>query len=187
MGADVVTPRWFLSHSPAATEALGADLGRALGAGAVIALRGELGSGKTAFVRGLARGLDCVDPVTSPTFTLMHEYRGRLTLCHFDAWMSGREGLFLEGGGAEFLGGAGVAVVEWAERVERWLPLPRIELGLSHRDPTTRLLRLGVASGAVAGPGAEELAVALGKAVRGIEPGEGLEELDADPDGPGSD
>jgi len=126
------------SRSPAETEALGERLGRALGPGAVVALFGDLGSGKTCLVRGLARGLGVAGPVSSPTYVLMQEYAGRLPLYHFDAWMQGREATFLEGGGAEWLHAGGVAVVEWADRVLEWLPEPRLELRLVHRGPEER-------------------------------------------------
>ncbi len=134
----------LVSSSPERTEHLGRVLGEGLVPGSVVSLRGDLGSGKTTFVRGLALGLDVVEPVTSPTFTLMHEYAGRLPCYHFDAWMSGREALFLEGGGAEYLGGDGVAIVEWSDRVESWLPRPRLEVRLGHRSPEERSLALGL-------------------------------------------
>ena len=75
-----------LTHSAAETEALGCRLGCALAPGTVIAYRGGLGMGKTAFTRGLARGLDCRDRVTSPTFTIVNEYQGRIPLFHFDMY-----------------------------------------------------------------------------------------------------
>jgi tRNA threonylcarbamoyl adenosine modification protein YjeE len=99
----------------------------------VIGLDGELGTGKTALVRGLAAGLEIEDAVTSPTYTLMHSYPGRLELFHFDAWMEGREAAFLDGGGSEWFTSGGVAVVEWASRVARFLPEDRLELELSHQ------------------------------------------------------
>jgi tRNA threonylcarbamoyladenosine biosynthesis protein TsaE len=141
------TPRVFRSRSPEATEELGRRIGEQLGPGCVVGLKGELGAGKTVLVRGIARGLEVEDRVTSPSFTLMHEFEGRVPLYHFDAWMSGREELFLEGGGAEYLGGEGVAVVEWADRVERWMPPLRLELLLQHRSPTERRLTLRLRGG----------------------------------------
>jgi len=107
-----------------------------LPAGSTVGLVGELGAGKTTFVRGLARGLGVEDAVVSPTFTRMRELSGRLALYHFDAWRAGSAALLAEGG--EFLGGDGVAVVEWADRVGEWLPLPRLELRLRHVDPERR-------------------------------------------------
>lgn len=136
--------RKFVSHSPEATQELARRLGLGLERGTVLALDGELGTGKTTFMRGLAEGLEVEEPVSSPTYTLMHEYEGRLTLYHFDAWMEGRERAFLEGGGAEELVGDGVSAVEWAERVAEYLPLPRFSIQLSHRMPEERGLRLSV-------------------------------------------
>ena len=146
------TRRVFLSHSTEATEAFGAALARAIeatpalrGSGVALALDGELGAGKTALARGVARGLGAADRVHSPSFTLMHTYAGRLPIYHFDAWMEGRERAFLEGGGAEWLDSGGVALIEWASRVAPWLPRPRLDLLLEHmgaHDPHTRRLSL---------------------------------------------
>jgi tRNA threonylcarbamoyladenosine biosynthesis protein TsaE len=126
------------------TEALAAELGARLESGAVVALDGELGSGKTAFVRGLARGLGVTETVTSPSFVLMHVYEGRLPLYHFDAWMQGREAAFLEGGGVEWMLGEGVSAVEWAERVRPFLPEPRIEVRITHAGDERRALALAL-------------------------------------------
>lgn len=158
-----MTERVFDCTSPEATSDLARALGRAVSPGVVIALDGELGSGKTHFVRGLARGLEVTDPVSSPTYTLQHAYRGRLDLYHFDAWMQGREQAFLLDGGAEWFDAGGVCVIEWAERVRELLPTPRIAVLLEHRGPSTRRLRLSVVTAAGAGgaspgaPGAEQL------------------------------
>ena len=134
-----VAERAFLSPAPEVTEAFGERLGRALVAGSCLALVGELGAGKTTLVRGLGRGLGCRAAVVSPTFTRMRVLEGRLTLHHFDAWRAGGEGLFEEG--QELLSGEGVAVVEWADRVEAWLPRPRLELTLAHaREGRRRFL-----------------------------------------------
>ncbi|MDF1797892.1 MAG: tRNA (adenosine(37)-N6)-threonylcarbamoyltransferase complex ATPase subunit type 1 TsaE [Planctomycetota bacterium] len=127
----------LVSHSVEATEALAEALGRLAVPDTVFALDGDLGTGKTAFTRGLARGLDVTEPVSSPTYTLMHSYPGRLELYHFDAWMEGREAAFLDGGGAEWLHAGGVAVVEWASRVLAWLPEQRLEVELLHRGTPT--------------------------------------------------
>jgi tRNA threonylcarbamoyladenosine biosynthesis protein TsaE len=74
----------------------------------------------------------------------MHEYTGRVTVHHFDAWMTGREAAFLEGGAADALAGDGVALVEWAARVVEYLPPERLEIELRHRGPLERGLRLRV-------------------------------------------
>jgi tRNA threonylcarbamoyladenosine biosynthesis protein TsaE len=127
----------LVSRSEAATAALGAAIGERLEAGAVVAIDGELGAGKTTLVHGLARGLGVDAGVASPSYTLMHTYTGRVPVYHYDAWMQGRERAFLEGGGAEWLEGGGVALVEWAERVADWLPEPRLHVQLAH-PPATR-------------------------------------------------
>jgi tRNA threonylcarbamoyladenosine biosynthesis protein TsaE len=108
----------FISHSPADTEALGEQLGRAARHGMVVALSGELGAGKTKFVRGLARGLGVTTRVHSPTFTLVNEYGGgRLNLFHLDLYRLETPAQVLGAGIEEYLSPDGVAVVEWAERI----------------------------------------------------------------------
>ncbi len=165
--------RRFVSRSSDATERLAAELARELEPGTVIALDGELGAGKTCFVRGLARGLESTVGVASPTYTLMHEYPGRIALYHFDAWMQGREEAFLAGGGAEWFSSGGVAVVEWASRVAHHLPEPRFAIALLHtRDPNRREIRLDVLARDLRAGAAERLA-ALG---RRLEAPEGVDE-----------
>jgi tRNA threonylcarbamoyladenosine biosynthesis protein TsaE len=112
----------LISHSPAETEALGEDLGRAVRPGWVIALSGELGAGKTQFVKGLARGLGVSTRVHSPTFTIVAEYGGgRLRLFHLDLYRLETRRQILSAGIEEYLQSDGVAVIEWAERMaEVW-------------------------------------------------------------------
>lgn len=108
----------FISHSPADTEALGEKLGSAAQRGWVIALRGDLGAGKTQFVRGFARGLGIPARVHSPTFTLVNEYGGgRLKLFHLDLYRLETPQQILSAGIEEFLQPDGVAMIEWAERL----------------------------------------------------------------------
>ncbi|MFO1009917.1 MAG: tRNA (adenosine(37)-N6)-threonylcarbamoyltransferase complex ATPase subunit type 1 TsaE [Planctomycetota bacterium] len=146
------------SRSAAATEAVGEALGRALEPGALVTLDGELGSGKTCFVRGLARGLDVEDRVSSPTYALLQTYTGRMPLAHLDAWMEGRERAFLADGGLEALPADGVTVIEWADRIAELLPPERLALRLEHAGPETRELVLRVA-------GASERTAALAGAL----------------------
>jgi len=115
----------FISHSPAETESLGEQLGRAARRGLVIALTGDLGAGKTQFVRGLARGLGIAGRVHSPTFTLVNEYGGgRLKLFHLDLYRLETAHQILGAGIEDYLSPDGVAVMEWAERLEAgsWKP-----------------------------------------------------------------
>src|SRR5208282_2966857 len=109
----------FISHSPAETESLGEKFGRAAQRGFVFALSGEQGAGKTQFVKGLARGLGISARVHSPTFTLVNEYGGgRLKLFHLDLYRLETRAQILSAGLEEFLQPDGVAVIEWAERLE---------------------------------------------------------------------
>ena len=109
----------YTTHSPAETEALGAALGRVLSPGTVIAYRGDLGAGKTAFTRGLARGLGYADPVTSPTYTIVNEYLGgRLPLFHFDMYRLRSSEDLWDIGWEDYLDRGGICAVEWSENVE---------------------------------------------------------------------
>ena len=109
----------FTTNSPAETEALGAALGRVLAPGTVIAYRGDLGAGKTAFTRGLARGLGYAEPVTSPTYTIVNEYLGgRLPLFHFDMYRLRSSDDLWDIGWEDYLDRGGVCAVEWSENVE---------------------------------------------------------------------
>jgi len=109
----------FISHGPAETESLGEAWGRAAQRGWVLALSGELGAGKTQLVKGVARGLGIAAGVHSPTFTLVNEYGGgRLWLVHLDLYRLETREQILSAGLEEFLSPDGLAVIEWAERLE---------------------------------------------------------------------
>ena len=109
----------FITNSPAETEALGAALGQRLKAGTVIAYRGDLGAGKTAFTRGLARGLGCHEIVTSPTYTIVNEYLGgRIPLFHFDMYRLRSSDDLWDIGWEDYLERGGVCAVEWSENVD---------------------------------------------------------------------
>lgn len=112
----------YLSHSPEETERIGEMLGRQLHGGTVLALRGGLGMGKTAFTRGLARGLGCTGRVTSPTFTIVNEYDGTTPLFHFDMYRLDSEDDLFDIGWDDYLARGGVCAVEWSERVTDALP-----------------------------------------------------------------
>jgi tRNA threonylcarbamoyladenosine biosynthesis protein TsaE len=108
----------LISHSPSETESLGEKFGLAAERGLVIALSGDLGAGKTQFVKGLARGLGISARVHSPTFTLVNEYGGgRLKLFHLDLYRLETQAQVLSAGVVEFLSPDGVSVIEWAERI----------------------------------------------------------------------
>ena len=108
----------FTTHSAAETEALGERLAACLTGGEVIAYTGDLGAGKTAFTRGLARGLGITDRVTSPTFTIVNEYEwGRLPLFHFDMYRLSSSDELYDIGWEDYLARGGVCAVEWSEIV----------------------------------------------------------------------
>jgi len=107
----------YLTHSVAETELLGEKLGRTLRGGEIVALRGDLGAGKTAFVRGIARGLGIQSHVKSPTFTIVDEHEGPVPLFHFDMYrLSSADELF-DIGWEDYLARGGVCAVEWSEKV----------------------------------------------------------------------
>jgi tRNA threonylcarbamoyladenosine biosynthesis protein TsaE len=133
-----------------ATRAIGRALGREARAGTLIALVGELGAGKTQLAKGVAEGLDVPTVVNSPTFVLMNEHVGRLRLYHVDAYRLAQPEEAVDAGLIEDRQSDGVVVIEWADRLEGWLPADRLEITISGdvADPSLRTLRW-TASGSV--------------------------------------
>ena len=124
----------YETHSVAETEALGEQLAGRLRGGEVIAYFGDLGMGKTAFTRGLARGLGYAGRVSSPTFTIVNEYAGRIPLFHFDMYRLGDEEELFDIGWEDYLSRGGVCAVEWSERVEAALPPEAIRITLARGE-----------------------------------------------------
>ena len=116
------------------TEKLGRSLAAKLRPGDVVLLYGELGAGKTAFARGVARGLGVQGPVASPTFTLLRMYEAAAPLRHFDLYRLAGEDDFFAAGLEEHLGGDVVALVEWPERCEGALPKARLEVRVAYGE-----------------------------------------------------
>ena len=117
----------FVTNSPVETENVGEKLGSILPAGTVIAYRGDLGAGKTAFTRGLARGLGANEPVTSPTYTIVNEYlTGRMPLFHFDMYRLRSADDLFDIGWEDYLERGGICAVEWSENVADALENPII-------------------------------------------------------------
>jgi len=115
----------FVTNSPEETEALGEALAARLRPGDVVAYYGNLGAGKTAFTRGLARGLGIREPVTSPTYTIVNEYlSGRMPLFHFDMYRLHSADDLFDIGWEDYLERGGVCAVEWSENVEEALEAP---------------------------------------------------------------
>ena len=132
----------YLTHSEAETEQAGADFARALPDGKVVAMYGELGSGKTAFVRGMARGMGLTCRVSSPTFTIVNEYEGPRELIHFDMYRLGSSDELFDIGWDDYLARDGVCAVEWSERVSDALPDDTIyvDIARGEEDENTRTI-----------------------------------------------
>jgi tRNA threonylcarbamoyladenosine biosynthesis protein TsaE len=130
------------TSSPEQTQSLAERLGRLLQPGDVVALVGELGSGKTLFSQGLARGLEVPETfyITSPTFPIINEYPGRIPFYHLDLYRVDSAAEFTELGIEEILYGQGTVAIEWAERLGENLPEERLEVHLAFNDETGRSL-----------------------------------------------
>ena len=135
----------FESQSPADTHRLAGRLLKQLPARAVLALHGDLGSGKTCFVQGLAAAVGIDRPVTSPTFTLVHEYRGERLLVHVDLYRIRGSDDALDLGLEEYFDAEGVVAIEWAERVVDLLPPHTIHLSFESL-PAPRARRITIRS-----------------------------------------
>ncbi len=136
--AEALRGRTWVTRSAAETEALGAAVGRALTGGAVLALFGGLGMGKTAFVRGLAAGRGLEAEVSSPTFALVHEYGGPRPLVHFVMCrVAGRDALYSRGGWEDIDAGC-ILAVEWSENVEGALPEEALRFRFARREDGAR-------------------------------------------------
>ena len=132
----------YHTHSAAETEALGAKLAGQLAEAPAVALFGGLGMGKTAFTRGLARGLGCITPVTSPTYTIVNEYPGPRKVCHFDLYrLDGEEDLY-DIGWEDYLASGALCVVEWSEKASTAFPPGTVRITFSRIDDETREIQV---------------------------------------------
>jgi tRNA threonylcarbamoyladenosine biosynthesis protein TsaE len=127
----VATTVEIVSPSAETTEAAGKRLGATLGPGAVVALTGELGAGKTCFVQGLVRGLGATVRATSPTFVLVNQYAGRVSIHHVDAYRTDSMTELIDLGLLEMVGGEGVTVIEWADKLTPLLPADSIHVHIA--------------------------------------------------------
>ena len=132
----------FVSHSTQETEQFGEEVAKSLRGGDVLAFTGSLGMGKTAFTRGLARGLGCRGRVTSPTFTIVNEYDGKTPLFHFDMYRLGSSDELFDIGWDDYLARGGVCAVEWSERVSDALPddMIYVDIARGEEDENTRTI-----------------------------------------------
>ena len=140
MNDDTLT---LTSRSEGETEAIGRALMRLLPNGSVVALRGELGAGKTCLVRGMAAAIATTAAVSSPTFTMVNEYEGRPKIYHLDLYRIAEPREVMDLGYEDLFDPAdGICVIEWAERAEKLLPPKRLDITLEHAGKTTRTIRI---------------------------------------------
>jgi len=132
----------FISNSPAETEAIGRQVAENIGVGSVLALKGDLGSGKTLFVKGVVNGLGSSADVTSPTFTILHEYRaGRLPIYHFDLFRIENPQALARLGLDDYFFGDGISVIEWADRFPDFVPEQARWIFFEIKSETQRAIR----------------------------------------------
>jgi tRNA threonylcarbamoyladenosine biosynthesis protein TsaE len=133
----------FISNSPGETERFGREFASKVNKGAIMGLEGELGTGKTQFVKGLAAGLGSAAEATSPTFTLIHEYSGgRLPIYHFDFFRIDRRQSAEQLGLEDYLFGDGVSVIEWADKFPELLPQHATWIAFETKSETQRAIIL---------------------------------------------
>ena len=133
----------FITNSPEETEKIGAAIGKIIPAGTVLAYRGDLGAGKTAFTRGLAAGLGYKGRVTSPTFAIVNEYEGgRLPLFHFDMYRLNSADDLFDIGWEDYLSRGGVCAVEWSENVIDALPEDTVWVRIAREGDTGRSITI---------------------------------------------
>ena len=133
----------FITRSPEETVELGRRLAAVLPDGAIIAFTGGLGAGKTAFCRGLAQGLGCTDPVTSPTFAIVNYYRGPRPMAHFDLYRIHTENDLAAAGFYDYLDQGAIVAAEWSENLAPLLDQEHpIRVDIQTLDPTTRRITI---------------------------------------------
>jgi tRNA threonylcarbamoyladenosine biosynthesis protein TsaE len=132
----------IISASPDETMAAGERIGSLLRRGCVVALTGCLGAGKTCLTKGIARALGVQDPVTSPTYTIISEYEGRVPFYHIDAYRLRGDDDFAGIGGEELLYGEGVSVIEWSERIPGSIPEDALVVGIEIMEDQRRQIRV---------------------------------------------
>ena len=132
----------YYTNSDKETEAIGEQFGRRVKDGTVIAMYGDLGAGKTAFVRGMARGMGITERVSSPTFTIVNEYLGERTLIHFDMYRLGSADELFDIGWEDYLARGAVCAVEWSENVEEAFYGDEIRLTIEKISDTSRKITI---------------------------------------------
>lgn len=158
------------THSAEETQRLGETLGRLLEPGDVAGLSGELGAGKTALAQGIGRGLGVDEPVSSPTFALVHEYAGRVPVWHLDTYRVASLDELIDLSWTDLLAGGGVVLVEWPERIAAALPADRLDIRLADGGGDTREIEIEARGGRMREV-VSRLAGKIGRSARGGTPG----------------
>ena len=123
----------IITKIPEETKNLGKEVGKLAKPGDLLAFYGELGAGKTCFIQGISQGLEVKDYVTSPSFTIVNEYQGKIPIYHFDLFRLNTEEI-LELGYEEYFYGEGLTVIEWAEKIEQLLPKEHLKIDIKFKD-----------------------------------------------------
>ena len=132
----------YYTNSDKETEAVGEAFGKAVPDGTVVAMYGDLGAGKTAFVRGMARGMGITERVSSPTFTIVNEYLGERTLIHFDMYRLGSADELFDIGWEDYIARGAVCAVEWSENVEEAFYGDEVRLTIEKTSDTSRKITI---------------------------------------------
>ena len=130
----------IITKSPEETKNLGKKVGKLAKLGDLLAFYGELGAGKTCFIQGISRGLKVKDYVTSPTFTIINEYQGKIPIFHFDLFRLNNAEEILELSYQEYFYGEGLTVIEWAEKIEQFLPKEHLKIDIKFKDRYQRTI-----------------------------------------------
>jgi len=128
----------IITKSPEETKKIGKDISRLVKPGDLIAFYGELGTGKTCFIQGVSEGLEVKDYVTSPSFTIINEYQGKISVYHFDLFRINNIEEILELGYEEYFYGDGLTVIEWANKIEKLLPKDHLKIDIKFKDCNKR-------------------------------------------------
>ncbi|MEA2087730.1 MAG: tRNA (adenosine(37)-N6)-threonylcarbamoyltransferase complex ATPase subunit type 1 TsaE [Candidatus Caldatribacteriota bacterium] len=124
----------IITKSPEETKKIGKEVGKLAKPGDLLAFYGELGAGKTCFIQGISQGLEVKDYVTSPSFTIVNEYQGKIPIYHFDLFRLTNAEDILELGYEEYFYGEGLTVIEWAEKIELFLPKEHLKVDIKFKD-----------------------------------------------------
>ena len=130
----------IITRSPEETKNLGEEIGKLAKSGDLLAFYGELGAGKTCFIQGISRGLEVKDYVTSHSFTIINEYTGTIPIFHFDLFKLSKVEEILELSYKEYFYGEGLTVIEWAEKIEQFLPKEHLKIDIKFKDRYQRII-----------------------------------------------